>query len=128
MSEDNRIRIHELLWVFSCDATTDPDKITEEIIQLATMCEPKIKDESINNELLEALKMAESVLSENFASIRKANSNDLSAMKEISRFETDFSQEAYNAKTESIRHEHIELQNLITKLREVITKYNNPNV
>ena len=170
-SEENRARIMELLWVFSCDSTTDPKEITEEIIRAAQNCEPepsepigrtdedlvnKITDillknhhgagftipdfkatgfeiakllpssrsgeNGVNVELLEALEHAESVLSENFPSIRKANNKDLSAMKDVSQFEANFSQECYNAKAENIRLENIELRNLIIKLREVIAK------
>ena len=39
-SEGNRARIMELLWVFSCDGTTDPKEITEEIIRAAQNCRP----------------------------------------------------------------------------------------
>ena len=37
---DNRAKIQELLWAFSCDGTTDPNVITEEIILLAQNCKP----------------------------------------------------------------------------------------
>jgi hypothetical protein len=40
-SEENRARIMELLWVFSCDSTTDPKEITEEIIRAAQNCKPE---------------------------------------------------------------------------------------
>jgi hypothetical protein len=51
ISIDNRARIMELLWVFSCDGTADPKKITDEIILLAQNC----KRQPDNSELLEAL-------------------------------------------------------------------------
>lgn len=50
LSEENQINktdtearaeIMELLWVFSCDATTDPKEITERIIDLAQYLNPK---------------------------------------------------------------------------------------
>ena len=40
-SEENRARIQELLWAFSCDASANPKEITEEIIRAAQMCEPE---------------------------------------------------------------------------------------
>jgi hypothetical protein len=39
-SEDNRAKIQELLWVFSCDASVDPKETTEELIRLAQCCAP----------------------------------------------------------------------------------------
>ena len=40
-SEENRARIQELLWAFSCDGTADPKEITEEIIRAAQNCKPE---------------------------------------------------------------------------------------
>mgnify|MGYP003613013565 CR=1 FL=1 len=42
---DNRAKIQELLWTFSCDATTDSKVITEEIIRLAQSCKLEQTDD-----------------------------------------------------------------------------------
>ena len=41
ISVDNRAKIMELLWVFSCDGSADPKVTTEELVRLAQNCEPE---------------------------------------------------------------------------------------
>jgi len=40
LSEESKAKITELLWAFSCDASSDPKEITEEIIRIASMGYP----------------------------------------------------------------------------------------
>lgn len=54
-SFDNRAKIQELLWDFSCEGTADPNVITEEIIRLAQNCEMSENSGQVDEDLVKKI-------------------------------------------------------------------------
>ena len=67
-SFDNRAKIQELLWDFSCDVTADPCVITEEIILLALNCK---LPENIKQAIEDAVKEYAGISDDKFANSAK---------------------------------------------------------